>query len=417
MRDVFAAVEAVRSRVDAPVLVMTYWNPVVQYGVDRFADALRDAGGAGLITPDITPDAAADWIAESERTGLDRVFLAAPSSTDARLAETVAASRGFVYAVSTMGITGARADVDADGPHARRPPARRRSHRPRDLAACVGVGISTADQVAEVLGYADGAIVGSALVTALAEGGVAGVGRRWHPHSPRESRLPTRVRRAPSASPARRPTGSRSTSPSASGCTRSSPPSTRRSRCGSRSYALVILVGIVAAVLIANARLTRRGAEPWVIVDVGIWAVLLGIIGARLYHVFTHPDDYFGPGKNVWNPFEPGSIWAIWEGGVAIFGALIGGAIGVWIGCRITGLRFWSVADALAPGLLVAQAFGRLGNWFNQELFGLPTDLPWGLEIDRPTRPSRSASPTTCCSTRRSSTRSSGTSRASCSSS
>jgi tryptophan synthase alpha subunit len=103
VRDVFQAVEEVRSRVDAPVLVMTYWNPVLQYGVERFADTLRDAGGAGLITPDITPDSAAEWIATSERTGLDRVFLAAPSSTDARLAETVAASRGFVYAVSTMG--------------------------------------------------------------------------------------------------------------------------------------------------------------------------------------------------------------------------------------------------------------------------------------------------------------------------
>ena len=118
--------------------------------------------------------------------------------------------------------------------------------------------------------------------------------------------------------------------------------------------------------------------------DISLWAVVVGIIGARFYHVLTHPDDYFGPGKNVWNPFEPGSIWAIWEGGGAIFGSLIGGAIGVYIGCRFAGLRFWSVADAIAPGLLVAQALGRLGNWFNQELFGLPTDLPWGLEIDRP---------------------------------
>ncbi len=150
------------------------------------------------------------------------------------------------------------------------------------------------------------------------------------------------------------------------------------------TYAIVIIIGIIAAVLIVNRRLTRRGAEPWVVVDFGIWAVLLGIVGARLYHVLTHPGDYFGEGKNVWNPFEPGSIWAIWEGGGAIFGALIGGAIGVYIGCRLTGLRFWSVADAIAPALLVAQAFGRLGNWFNQELFGLPTDLPWGLEIDRP---------------------------------
>ena len=137
VRDVFAAVEGVRSRVDAPVLVMTYWNPVLQYGVDRFADALRDAGGAGLITPDITPDSAAEWIVTSERTGLDRVFLAAPSSTDARLAETVGASRGFVYAVSTMGITGARADVDAA--------ARSLVARIRDAGetrACVGIGIS-----------------------------------------------------------------------------------------------------------------------------------------------------------------------------------------------------------------------------------------------------------------------------------
>ena len=151
------------------------------------------------------------------------------------------------------------------------------------------------------------------------------------------------------------------------------------------TYALVIIVGIFAAVVIANRRLTRRGAEPWLIVDIGIWAVVLGIIGARLYHVATHLGDYFGPDHdNPWNPLKPGSIWAIWEGGGAIFGALIGGALGVLIGCRLTGMRFWSVADAIAPGLLVAQACGRLGNWFNQELFGLPTELPWGLEIDRP---------------------------------
>ena len=172
VRDVFAAVEGVRSRVDAPVLVMTYWNPVLQYGVERFADTLRDAGGAGLIPPDSTPDSAAEWIATSDRTGLDRVFLAAPSSTDERLVATVNASRGFVYAVSTMGITGARADVDAA---ARALVARIRAAG--DTRTCVGIGISTADQVAEVLAYADGAIVGSALVTALAEDGVAGVAR------------------------------------------------------------------------------------------------------------------------------------------------------------------------------------------------------------------------------------------------
>ncbi|MGN6503816.1 MAG: tryptophan synthase subunit alpha [Pseudolysinimonas sp.] len=172
--DVFRAVEGVRARVEAPVLVMTYWNPVVQYGVGRFADALRDAGGAGLITPDITPDSAADWIATSDRTGLDRVFLAAPSSTPERLAATVAASRGFVYAVSTMGITGARSDVDAA---ARALVTRIREAGDASTRTCVGIGISTGDQVAEVLQYADGAIVGSALVSALAEGGVTAVAR------------------------------------------------------------------------------------------------------------------------------------------------------------------------------------------------------------------------------------------------
>ena len=147
-------------------------------------------------------------------------------------------------------------------------------------------------------------------------------------------------------------------------------------------YALCILVGIILAVIITSRRLTKRGAEPGVVLDIALWAVPLGIIGARIYHVLTHPDDYFFAGANIWNPFEPGAIWNIWEGGNAIYGALIGGAVGVWIGCRMTGIRFWSFADALAPGLLVAQAAGRLGNWFNHELFGMPTDLPWGLEIE-----------------------------------
>nr|WP_255368775.1 prolipoprotein diacylglyceryl transferase [Agromyces sp. CF514] len=146
-------------------------------------------------------------------------------------------------------------------------------------------------------------------------------------------------------------------------------------------YAICILVGIILAVIITSRRLTKRGAEPGIVLDIALWAVPLGIIGARLYHVFTHPADYFYAGANVWNPFAPGAIWNIWEGGNAIYGALIGGAIGVLIGCRFTGIRFLSFADALAPGLLLAQAAGRLGNWFNHELFGAPTDLPWGLEI------------------------------------
>ncbi|MEP6481053.1 MAG: tryptophan synthase subunit alpha [Rhodoglobus sp.] len=168
----FDAVAAITARVSAPVLVMTYWNPVLQYGVDKFADDLFSAGGAGLITPDLVPDEAGLWLDASDRNDLDRVFLAAPSSTDARLRQAVETSRGFVYAVSTMGITGARSDVDTA--------ARGLVARLRNAGAtstCVGLGISTAEQVTEVLGYADGAIVGSALVTALAEGGVSAVAR------------------------------------------------------------------------------------------------------------------------------------------------------------------------------------------------------------------------------------------------
>ena len=168
----FEAVAAIAARTNVPVLVMTYWNPVLQYGVERFADDLVAAGGAGLITPDLVADEAGLWLAASDRTGLDRVFLAAPSSTDARLEQAVQKSRGFVYAVSTMGITGARSDVDSA---ARGLVARLRTAGA--TSTCVGLGISSADQVREVLEYADGAIVGSALVTALAEGGVDAVAR------------------------------------------------------------------------------------------------------------------------------------------------------------------------------------------------------------------------------------------------
>lgn len=167
MRDLFTAVRAITAEVDVPVVVMTYWNPVLQYGVDRYADDLLAAGGAGLITPDITPEAAGEWIAASERTGLDRIFLAAPTSTDERLDLVVSSSTGFVYTVSTMGITGERDALDQAArtlvDRLRRRGARR---------ACVGIGISNAQQVSDVIGYADGAIVGTALVRALRDGGV-----------------------------------------------------------------------------------------------------------------------------------------------------------------------------------------------------------------------------------------------------
>ncbi|WP_460536362.1 prolipoprotein diacylglyceryl transferase [Humibacter ginsengiterrae] len=142
------------------------------------------------------------------------------------------------------------------------------------------------------------------------------------------------------------------------------------------TYALCILAGIIAAVIITSQRLAHRGADRGVVVDVLIWAVPLGIVCARLYHVFTHIGDYFYPGANLWN------VFAIWDGGNALYGSLLGGALGAYIACRRAGLRFWSFADALAPGMLVAQSLGRLGNYFNHELFGLPTTLPWGLQIE-----------------------------------
>ena len=141
------------------------------------------------------------------------------------------------------------------------------------------------------------------------------------------------------------------------------------------AYAICILIGIFLATAVTSRRLTKRGGEPGVVLDIILWAVPLGIVGARIFHVLTHPNDYFYDGANLWD------VFAVWKGGIAIFGALLGGAVGAYIGTRRAGIRFWSFADALAPGLLLAQAMGRLGNWFNHELFGLPTTLPWGLEI------------------------------------
>jgi tryptophan synthase alpha chain len=165
MRDVLRAVSAVAAAGAVPV-PMTYWNPVERYGVQRLADDLAAAGGAGLITPDLIPDEAGEWLAAAERADLDRVFLVAPSSTDARLASTLAACRGFVYAASTMGVTGTRASVSGT---AERLVARTRAVA-GDLPVCVGLGVSDGDQAAEVAGFADGVIVGSAYVRRMLDG-------------------------------------------------------------------------------------------------------------------------------------------------------------------------------------------------------------------------------------------------------
>jgi tryptophan synthase alpha chain len=159
--DVLRTVEAVAAT-GTPTVVMTYWNPIERYGVARFATDLASAGGAGLITPDLTPDFAPEWIAAADERGLDKVFLVAPSSTEQRIAMTTAACRGFVYATAVMGVTGARAAMSELAE-----PLVARTRAATDLPVGVGVGVGTGDQAAAVAGFADGVIVGSAFVRTL----------------------------------------------------------------------------------------------------------------------------------------------------------------------------------------------------------------------------------------------------------
>jgi tryptophan synthase alpha chain len=159
--DVLRTVEAV-AETGTPTVVMTYWNPVERYGVERFARDLAAAGGSGLITPDLTPDADPLWPAAADEHGLDKVYLVAPSSTDERISMTTAACRGFVYATAVMGVTGARAATS----DLAQPLVERTKHA-TDLPVGVGLGVSNGDQAAEIAAYADGVIVGSAFVRVL----------------------------------------------------------------------------------------------------------------------------------------------------------------------------------------------------------------------------------------------------------
>lgn len=143
-----------------------------------------------------------------------------------------------------------------------------------------------------------------------------------------------------------------------------------------RAYAIAILVGIVVALWMTTRRYVARGGSADAVLDLAFWAVPFGIVGGRIYHVISTPDPYWGPDG------DPMRALAIWEGGMGIWGAIAFGAVGAWIATRRAGVRFAPLADAAAPGILIAQAIGRLGNWFNQELFGAPTTLPWGLQID-----------------------------------
>lgn len=148
-----------------------------------------------------------------------------------------------------------------------------------------------------------------------------------------------------------------------------------------RAYALCIIAGIVVAVWLAERRLVSRGGRPGAVSDIALWAVPFGIVGGRLYHVITDPELYFAAGKNPWDAF------AVWHGGLGIWGAILLGGLGAWIGARRSNIQFPELAWALAPAIPLAQAIGRWGNWFNQELFGKPTDLPWALRIAPQHRP------------------------------
>jgi prolipoprotein diacylglyceryl transferase len=142
-----------------------------------------------------------------------------------------------------------------------------------------------------------------------------------------------------------------------------------------RAYALCIVLGIVVCAWLTDKRFQARGGAPGDVLDIAVWAVPFGIVGGRLYHVISTPEPYFGEGG------DPLRAFAIWEGGLGIWGAIALGGVGAWIACRRKGIPLPVFADAVAPGLLIAQAIGRLGNWFNNELYGGPTDLPWGLTI------------------------------------
>ena len=150
-----------------------------------------------------------------------------------------------------------------------------------------------------------------------------------------------------------------------------------------RGYALSIILGIVFAIWLGERRWVARGGKAGDVSDLAIWAIPFGLVGGRLYHVITDWQLYFGEGRN------PVTALYVWRGGLGIWGAIALGIVGVWIGARLRGIKLLPLLDALAPGVLVAQALGRWGNWFNQELYGRPTDLPWGLEIDVANRPSQ----------------------------
>ncbi|MEV0585173.1 prolipoprotein diacylglyceryl transferase [Nonomuraea sp. NPDC050310] len=148
-----------------------------------------------------------------------------------------------------------------------------------------------------------------------------------------------------------------------------------------RAYSLLMVLAVLVGLWLTQRRWDARGGEPGAVGEIATWAVPFGIAGARIYHVATDWPQYFGPGRELWR------VLAVWEGGISIWGAVAGGALGAWLACRRRGVPLRDFADAVAPGLAFGQAIARWGNWFNQELYGRPTTLPWAVEIDPEHRP------------------------------
>ena len=338
VRQVFDVVAGITSKTDAAVLVMTYWNPVVRMGVDEFSRRLAEAGGAGLITPDLIPDEAPNgWRPRTSTAWTGCSSWRRPPSPE-RMRRTVEASRGFVYAVSIMGVTGARTSVSAAAKD-----VVAAAHAAGAERVCVGLGVSNAEQVREIAAYADGVIVGTALVAAIRDGGVDAV-------ADLTKDLSTGLAREVSLSHADTPPRGRAMvpasipSPDWSGFDIPLPWGTLRIH----AYALCILAGIIVGLWLTSVRWARRGAPEGSVWDIAIWAIPFGIIGGRLYHVVSSPDAYFGPGFDGTGDLS--LIPQIQRGGLGIWGAVVLGVVGAWIGCRRAGVKLSAFLDAAAPG-------------------------------------------------------------------
>ena len=362
--DVLRTVETVAAA-GVPTLVMTYWNPVDHYGVAAFARDLAAAGGAGLITPDLPPEEAGDWLEASDACGLDRIFLVAPSSPDARIARITADCRGFVYAASLMGTTGARDSVGAAAAglvsRVREATSLPVGRRPRRARRGPGRGGGRFRGRGHRRVGVRPAAAGRARTPRPAWTPCASWPPSWPPGSAARPASPGPPLR-PAALITARGAARHQAGSTPAACHRLSADCARLPLLASRDvaspgttvaflpspgpgtwhlgllpvrgYALCIVLGILVAVRVASRRYQRIGGRRGVILDVATWAVPAGLIGARLYSVVTDYELYFKPGRD-WI-----DIFRVWDGGIGMPGAVVAGVLGAWLGCRRAGVRF-----------------------------------------------------------------------------